>query len=208
MFEYPLPQTIIITLLDCLMIVYLFIKRPFESTFDSVQQPFFEFVGLGVMISVFINTIFDAGKYQILQGRNNVGKFVIVCNMMFNFVTAIFMLIIIVQSLREFYKEQKQKRTVLKTKNRLQNPSSLDMSQIHLKKEKTTDQSLMIQEESMTSQNFEEISLQQEGFAIIPLNQSRRCIGEIGPLILLSNQNLTEICTQTILSIKILLIIK
>jgi len=164
MFEYPLAQSILIIILDCLMIAYLFIKRPFESTFDFYQQLFFEFVGLGVMISVFVNAVFDSGKYETIQGRNNVGKLIIVSNILFNFVAVAFMLILIGQSLLEFYKDQKEKRAKrlrpFTLQNRLQNASHLDSSQSVLKTDKFTQDNFV----SDTSQNLETISFQQESF--------------------------------------------
>ena len=111
MFEYPLPQTIIITILDCLMIAYLFIKKPFQSNFEFAQQLFFEFTGIVVNVSVFANAVLDAGKYEAFGTRKNIGKLVIITNMIFNFVTAVFMLISLGMALFEFYKEQKEKRT-------------------------------------------------------------------------------------------------
>jgi len=168
MFEYPLAQTVIITLLNCLMIVYLFIKRPFGSKFDFAQQLFFEFVGLGVMISVVINAVFDAGKYEAHQGRKNIGKLLMIANMMFNFVTAIFMLIIIVQSLIECYKERKQIHAkILKAfhlQNRLQSlpPTHppLNTSQISLKNEKTPNSEAGLLQSNILSN----ISFHQESF--------------------------------------------
>jgi len=178
MFEYPLAQVILITLLDFLMIAYLFIKRPFESTFDFVQQLFFEFVGLGVMISVFINAIFDSGKYETLQARKNVGKLIIIANMMFNFVTAIFMVIIIVQALREFYKGYKQKQfkklKPFTIQNRIQEPSLLNTSQTGLKNNKTLNTEQNLFPNSIASSDT--ISFQQESFEfnLTPSQQLQR----------------------------------
>jgi len=171
MFEYPLAQTTIMTILDCLMIVYLFVKRPFESKFDFIQQLFFEFIGLVVNVTVFINAIFDAGKYQTLQGRTNVGKLVIIANMIFNFVTAVFMIIVIGQTLVDFYKEQQQKRAkllkALGIHSRLQSLQPLETSQASLRKDNmmNPDQSL-IQESIMsnTNNNLDTIPFQQESF--------------------------------------------
>jgi len=133
MFEYPLPQTIIITILDCLMIVYLFIKKPFRNNFEFAQQLFFEFTGIVVNVSVFVNAVLDAGKYEAFGTRTNIGKLVIITNMIFNFVTAVFMLISLGLALLEFYKERKQKREkifrTLNIKNRpneTQNKSRFD----------------------------------------------------------------------------------
>jgi len=162
MFEYPLAQVILITLIDFLMIAYLFIKRPFESTFDFVQQLFFEFVGSLVMISVFINAVFDSGKYETLQARNNIGKLIIVANIMFNFVSAIFMIILLGQSLKEIYKAYKQKQSKklrpFAIQNRLQGTSLLETSQVGLNNSKTFN----TEQNSIASNDM--ISLQQESF--------------------------------------------
>jgi len=110
MFKHPLVQTILIMILNCLMIVYLFIKKPFESTIDFSQQLFFEFIGLIVNFCVFVNAILDTGKYEAIGTRKNIGKLIIICNMIFNFVTATFMLFFVAQILVGFYKTQQQKR--------------------------------------------------------------------------------------------------
>lgn len=110
MFEYPLAQTIIITIMSCLMIVYLLFKKPFKSKFDAGQQLFFEIIGLMVNVGVFLNAILDAGEYKALEFRNNLGKLIIVSNMIFNFVTGSFMLYFLVQLLIDFYKDYQQKR--------------------------------------------------------------------------------------------------
>ena len=111
MFKHPLVQTILLMILNGLMIAYLFIKKPFESTIDFGQQLFFEFIGFIVNFCVFINAILDTGKYEAIGTRKNIGKLIIVCNMIFNFVTAGFMLFFIAQVLVEFYKTQQLKRT-------------------------------------------------------------------------------------------------
>jgi len=133
MFEYPLAQTILITILYGLMIAYLFIKRPFESSFDFGQQLFFELVGIAVNICVCINAILDAGDYQAVQARKNIGKFVIICNLLFNFVTAGFMVYTIGHTLYDFYKSRQAKRVkkleTLTISNRLPKLSSQETNQ-------------------------------------------------------------------------------
>ena len=177
MFEYPLPQTIIITILDFLMIAYLFIKKPFRNTFEFTQQLSFEFTGIVVNVSVFINAILDAGKYEALGTRNNIGKLVIIANMIFNFVTAVFMLISLGQALLEFYREQKQKRAkifrTLSIQNRpheIKNKPTLDSNQSFL-----YDSSMSITSHNLTSGA---ISLQPEsaGLNLLPqqISSSKR----------------------------------
>ena len=151
MFKYPLAQALIIIILDCLMPVYLFIKKPFESTFDFAQQLFFEFIGIVVKVSVFINAILDAGKYVTPNARNNLGKLIIICNMIFNFVTAVFMLICIVQALMGFYKAFQEKRLkkleALRLQNRTQKLSHPQVNQ-SLTFESSASQNLSFQHES------------------------------------------------------------
>jgi len=180
MFEYPLPQIIIMLILDCFMVVYLFLKRPFESRFDFIQQLFFEFVGLSVMISVFINAIFDAGKHQTLQARNNVGKFIIVCNLMLNFVTAIFMFIIIAQFFIEFYKQQKRKQAKKLKAFNLQSLPRLNTSQTNLKKDHIFNNE---QANETSKDHLETLSLQQESFDLNLLpHQTHNDLRENTPL--------------------------
>jgi len=180
MFEYPFTQILINTILNCLMIAYLFVKKPFQNTFDFVQQLFFEFTGLIVNISVLVNAILDSGKYQTIQARNNLGKLVIVMNMIFNFVTAVFMFYSLGQLLYEFYQERKQKRAnKLKSfdvKRRLRNSPPLETSEISLKR----DQSFM-QETVTSNNNHEALSFQQESFDLDLLTRPRRRINRNKP---------------------------
>ena len=133
MFDFPVMQTLMIVIMDCLMIAYLLLKKPFRSNLDLSKQLFFELVGLVVNICVFINAALDAGELEALGIKSNIGKLIIVANMIFNLVTAVFMLISIGQLLLEFYRKQKQKRvkSPLSIKNRpheVQNKSQLDSS--------------------------------------------------------------------------------
>lgn len=185
MFEYPLPQTILSTIFSCLMIVYLFIKKPFESAFDFAQQLFFESVGLIVNVAVLVNAVLDAGKYEAIQARQNIGKLVIVANLAFNFVSAIFMLIFIVQFLRDLYQNYKQKQAkklkALSVQNRLQLPFPND----NFAKNKNInhlDSSLAIQNIS-SNNHLETFSFNQESFdlsllphhiQLIPNSQNNR----------------------------------
>jgi len=185
MFEYPLAQTIMITILGCMMIVYLLIKRPFENTFEFAQQLFFEFVGLVVNISCFVNAIFDSGDYQAIKGRNYIGKLVIIVNITFNFVTAVFMVILIGQTLIEFYKERKQNRvkklTNLGIRHRIQASNSIMVtsSQVTTTQNKKTadlDNQSLLQSSiiSSASNQLETISFQPERFDTNPLSNSQR----------------------------------
>lgn len=134
MFAHPLAQNIIIFLMNCCFIAYLLIKRPFQSTFNLIQQLFFEIMGLIVNFAIMINSNLDSTKSQT---RHNIGKLIIAMNLIFNFVTLVFMLICVFQTLREFYKQYKERQAVKSRKainiclrNLPQGQSSLDFSQI------------------------------------------------------------------------------
>ncbi len=179
MFEYPLAQTLIITILDCLMIAYLFIKRPFESAIDFAQQLFFEFIALIVNITVFINAILDAGKYEAIGARNNLGKLIIIANLIFNFVTAIFMLIVIVQILLDFYQGWKVKRAKklrdLRLQTRVQELPSIPQSKSHFNKDMSFFEIQSLDQRKMTSNNNSElVSLGQESFDLNLLSHEIR----------------------------------
>lgn len=170
MFEYPLPQTILITILYVLMIAYLLKKRPFEGSFDFGQQLFFEFIGLAVNICVFINAILDAGNYQTIQARKNIGKLIIFANMIFNFVTAGFMVYSVGQILWEFYKSRQQKRVkkleTLRIPHRIpklahQETSNISPSNSHIDSIVNHSQNFGYSNKNNTS---ETISFQQESF--------------------------------------------
>jgi len=150
MFKHPLVQTILIMILNCLMLAYLFIKKPFESTIDFGQQLFFEFIGFIVNFCVFINAILDTGKYEAIGARQNIGKLIIICNMIFNFVTACFMLFFVAQILVEFCKSQQQKRT-----------TKLEALKVLQRNQK---QSISNKKTSFDHNTSEIISFQQESF--------------------------------------------
>ena len=157
MFEYPVAQTLIIIILDCIMIAYLLIKRPFENWTDFAQQIFFEFIGLIVGITVFVNAILDAGEYEAVGARNNIGKLVIVCNLLFNFITALFMLIAISQILVEFYKAHHERKAKKVQALKLQNRLSQDFSQTS--KNVNSDQTLIHETLTMNPQETSQLDL-------------------------------------------------
>jgi len=111
MYKHPLIQAILSVIMTCLMLAYLLMKSPFESRFDAAQQYFFEFIGAVVNISVVFNAMLDTGDYIAVESRKNVGKLIIVSNMVFNFITALFMLNVIYQALKDAYNSYKAKQS-------------------------------------------------------------------------------------------------
>jgi len=172
MSAYPFPQALLVLISNCLISAYLFMKRPFESSFDFFQQLFFEFISLVVGICVFINAILDAGDYIATSSRVSIGKLIIFSNIIFNFVTALFMLFLIYTILKEAWAWYQKKRTqqglkTLKLNPRLPKPSlnsnNEDFSQ-HLNKTSSFDISLNLESEPRSlqgrSQEFEMLRLQ------------------------------------------------
>lgn len=133
--EYPLIQILIFWVLTCLMITYLLICKPFESTFDLIQQLFFEIISFAVSITVLINAALDVERSTAISTRNTIGKFIIVCNLIFNFGTALLMLYVIFTSLKEAYNSYKrktsQKKKVIDLNCNGPQKSSFSASQSH-----------------------------------------------------------------------------
>ncbi len=129
MFDHPLAQTLLVTLLNILLITYLFMKKPLESTFDLIQLLFFEIIGLAVGICILINASLDSTKDT--ASIKSIGKTIITFNLIFNLVTALLMLIMVISLLKEaytFYKARKAKNLkVARLDNRFQrNPLFLN----------------------------------------------------------------------------------
>ena len=84
MFLHPLVQTILLLVLNLSMVAYLIWYRPFDSLFDGTQQLFYEVITLSVNVSVLIMAIMDVIHSSGYQLRRELGKFLIIVNMIFN----------------------------------------------------------------------------------------------------------------------------
>ena len=119
---------------------------------------------------MFINAILDAGKYQTIQARVHIGKLIIVMSMIFNFVTAVFMVICLGQALIDVYNDQKQKRVkkleALRIQNRNEKLAKNNITQnLNLQKNNKIISEPSLIQEGITSKNnndSEIISFQQE----------------------------------------------
>jgi len=116
LFEHPLAQTILILLLDIVMIVYLFVQRPFREFLDEIQQFFYEFVILGVNVSVLILSIFDTSDIRDIKVRNNICRAIMITNMCFNFATIGFLLLKLVLLAKGVYIAYRTRRSKLTRK--------------------------------------------------------------------------------------------
>lgn len=166
MFDYPVAQTFIALILSLLTIAYLLMKKPLESTFDLIQLVFFEIIGAAVGICILINAVFGSDKSNAVDSRKSIGKTIIAFNLIFNLITALLMLIMIVGLIKEayaFYKTRKaQKRKVTRLDKRFQRPSS-DDSDSPQKSNTLFDVSQISNQRFVFNMNSEVDSLQQSG---------------------------------------------
>jgi len=107
MYEYPIIEAAIFWTNNFFMIVYLLGKKPFQSSFDLSQQIFFELIGLTVNSCVVFNSIhFDNQDHTVI----NIGKAILVLNMIFNFTTAGLMFVPIALMIWEQWQNYKTKQ--------------------------------------------------------------------------------------------------
>ena len=119
MFQHPLAQTILILVFNVAMFAYLILRPPFVSLLDATQQLFYEFITMSVNVSVLIMAIMDEIRSNGLELRSNIGKFVIITNMIFNFGSLAFMLIkgwTVIREIYQAYKIQKKAKIDAKPK--------------------------------------------------------------------------------------------
>ena len=113
LFEHPIVQTVIILLLTLGMFVYLFIRKPFEETSDFLQQLVNELVTITVAICVFAQAIMDRMGISGVDSRIKLGKTIILLNIIFNYISLVFMLwklLLIVRDGYLAYKNYKEKK--------------------------------------------------------------------------------------------------
>ena len=110
LFEHPIVQVMLILTLNFAVIAYYLIKRPFKNNFEAIQQLIYEVIIFIVTIDVTILAFMD-DSYTIAFGtRNNIGKFIIILNFIFNFIALLFLLAKIGEVIWEAYKHYKSKR--------------------------------------------------------------------------------------------------
>ena len=110
MFLRPLILTILILILNLAMVSYLLWFRPFGSLFGASQQLFYEVITLSVNVSVLIMAIMDVIHSSGYQLRRELGKFLIIMNMLFNFGSLAFMLLKGWMVSKEIYESYKAKK--------------------------------------------------------------------------------------------------
>ena len=115
LFEYPVLQTTLLTIMDVLMIIFLLIKKPFKGLQDTISQGFFEVVALTVHICTLILSIQEGSSEKDMI---RLSKIVIYLNTTLMIGTLGFMLLEISKTIRKKVKDwisklkQKEKRKV------------------------------------------------------------------------------------------------
>jgi len=109
LFAHPLLQTVLVLIMNIAMFAYLLFWPPFASKFDGAQQLYYEFITLSVNGGVLILAILDGTDSTKIDLRTNIGRFIIVINMCFNFGALLFMLISCGLLLKEMYQEFRAK---------------------------------------------------------------------------------------------------
>jgi len=110
LFDHPLVECVLIFLMSLAMLLYLFIKRPFKDVLGQVQQVVLELITLTVNVAVLILAILDQKELEAFDQRDKIGRFLIMINMVFNFLTVFFMLLCLGQQGYEVYLEYRQRR--------------------------------------------------------------------------------------------------
>lgn len=101
LFEYPLAQAILITLLSLTMLIYLSISRPFEETRDLVQLMIIEGLLFIVNFNVLILAILDQRNIEATNDRARIGDLIIVIKVIFVMLSLLFLFIDILLGIYE-----------------------------------------------------------------------------------------------------------
>jgi len=92
LYKYPYIQTIIMLIFNGVMLSYLLILRPLIDFLDSLHQLICEFIVFGVNIGVLLLASFDENGVEEKQNRKEIGSFLIIANLVFNFLGLLVML--------------------------------------------------------------------------------------------------------------------
>jgi len=133
LFEFPIVQIWILLIMTVSMFVYLLMKRPFKESIDFAQQIINELVTFIVVGSVLTQAIM--GDNGSKTARIGLGKLIIIVNIIFNYVTLLFMvckLLLIVKAGYKAWKADKEKETASRKVHRISDSTMpSQMSMIH-----------------------------------------------------------------------------
>ena len=141
LYSYPLIQSILVTLLNIFMLIYIFKYKPFKKKWNQGQYITQEILLLAVNVSLVVLTQVDSTTSKGISTINNLGLLIISCNVIFTFLGCLSIFTTICLHLREFYRNYKASQL---ERQQLPRPNALEdtISNPH-------DKSNLIKEESV-----------------------------------------------------------
>jgi len=116
LYEYPLIQVIILVAMSALVIAHLVVFRPFEELKEAIQAYLCEVILLGVNVCVLILAISDKNGSIGSDGREMIGRVVMIMCLAFNFIPLAFFAFNVVLLIREtvrWFREQRSSHKVV-----------------------------------------------------------------------------------------------
>ncbi len=110
LFEYPLTQAILITIMSLLMLSFFVITRPFKNPLELIKTLTYEIIIAMVNICVLILAVMDHNDLEYPKNRVQLGDVIIFSNMFFNLMAVFFM---ITELVIKIIKAYKLRRTIL-----------------------------------------------------------------------------------------------
>lgn len=112
LFEYPLAQAILLTLMSVLMLGYFTITRPYKNPLELIKTLTYEAVIAVVNICVLILAIMDHKGIENTESRRRLGDAIIISNVVFNLMAVFYLVVEFVIKVIKVYKLRK---TIAKT---------------------------------------------------------------------------------------------
>jgi len=109
-YDYPLFQAIIFTLMNILMLLYLVIKKPMKKIVNLLQQIILELVLVPFNLCVLILAIMDKQGVEAIKQRENIGNVIIFINVAVPFITIALVVAKVVAIGIEFYQQRKAEK--------------------------------------------------------------------------------------------------
>jgi len=101
LYEYPLIQAVIIVTLSTIVMAHLVVFRPFEELKEAIQAYLCEIILFGVNICVLILAISDKNGSLGSDGREMIGRVVMIMCLVFNIIPLVFLAINVFLLIRE-----------------------------------------------------------------------------------------------------------
>jgi len=124
LYNFPLTQVSLLTLLSILMLTYLFTKTPLKNRLEFIQLCLNEILVLLVNTCVMILAILDAKGIRALDVRETVGQIIIKVNVIFTALGIFFLGIQVLFYIPKFYKLIKKMKRKINTPKQTSKRSS------------------------------------------------------------------------------------